>query len=929
MGFMDFEPKARRVLDRSRCPGLRMLDTLNENSYSESVAKMAAGDNGGFDQEEGEHGDSASSPEGPTTSLTTTPDHEFFPAIPAALQDCSAVKHLLKSDINKADIESSSLDFAQFLDFVTSTNTIRQLYDTLLVWLYNRNHYFLVVQQTKLSIVHTTVVVLLEVKSTRLQPPQWLAVVLETYNNGRPGRWIGEISIEWVDTSWRTAHSVLHVGAVSPVATLPWLDPVRLQALCAALRRFRASSGSNSIPIREHTGQKNRPPPSNPSRKGSDNGKKPRQQPGGGPAKPPGDSSEERDGTKPVRRQARNKIPNPHELPWACPLYKYDPIRHMGCLFHSLTESRHVKRHLLRHHKRPTHCPTCYECFSKKTECDEHIVNRVCGSCSEPEDWDRYISEDVRGQIDSVAGGDWFAMWDIIYPNVPRPPTPFLESADLRMDAMAAIGNDRSAPFRRELEISGLNEVQIQSAMEAYSRAFALRSPSTNSNSSDTAVNQLPAGGTSQQHGSNVGGHSQGAPPQPHPWSANPISHQRHDETSATIGSNSQSMFTAQIYGQQAECFPPQQGQNEVINFQDIPMNQEALEMQRRRQLYLNQQQRAQQQQRERQHEQQQQREQQSLQRQRQQLVQLQRQQHEAELHARAVNADGFPPTNLRFQQAINTVDQQRRQLHQRQRDNLWQRTFRLSAGHHQQNAPQHDHSRHGVSASGQALPHHLPQRQRQQTTQFPTQGTRMQRYPSTSASSTLNLSQRTHSNSNNHPTNFNSGASQQRQWPQWDGQATGSNQQQQFNDDFLSMLDIPAAPQASGFNSTTRQSAGAHGSAYPTAANAGSSSAMMPQQVMMRDDMLPFINPALLNNHAMSPAQPNGYATQPPPTPAPTDLPFITGQMHDFLDDVEDLISLHDVEESYMKIDPVEDEDDEEDSDNDDDDEEVSDDEE
>ncbi|KAK1852619.1 hypothetical protein CCHR01_04773 [Colletotrichum chrysophilum] len=838
MGLMDFEPKARRVLDRSRCPGLRMLDTLNENSYSESVAKMAAGDNGGFDQEQGEHGDNASSPEGPTTSLTTTPDHEFFPAIPAALQDCSAVKHLLKSDINKADIESSSLDFAQFLDFVTSNNTIRQLYDTLLVWLYNRNHYFLVVQQTKLSIVHTTVVVLLEVKSTRLQPPQWLAVVLETYNNGRPGRWIGEISIEWVDTSWRTAHSVLHVGAVSPVATLPWLDPIRLQALCAALRRFRASSGSSFIPIREHTGQKKRPPPSNPSRKGSDSGKKPGQNPGRGPAKPPGDSSEKPDGTRPARRQAGNRIPNPHGLPWACPLYKYDPIRHMECLFHSLTESRHVKRHLIRHHKQPDHCPTCYKRFPQKTDRDQHIVDRTCSPRPEPEDWDMFISEDAVAKIDKVVGGYWFAMWDIIYPNTPRPLSPFLESADLRMDAMAAIGNDRSAPLRRELAISGLNEVQIQSVMEAYSRAFALRPPSTNSNSSDTAnpsasqVNQLPAGGTSQQHGSNVGGHSQGAPPQSHPWSANPISHQRHDETSATIGSNSQSMFPAPIYGQQAGCFPLQQGQNGAINFQDIPINQEALEVQRRHQhqVYLNQQQRAQQQQRERE-------------------------------HVFRPRIYGFSKLSIPWtSSADNCIS-----------DN--------------------------VIICGSALfDYRLA-------------------ITSRMLSSMIILA--------------TGGASQQRQWPQWDGQATGSNQQQQFNDDFLSMLDIPAAPQASGFNSTTRQSAGAHGSTYPTAANAGSPSAMMPQQVMMRDDMLPFINPALLNNHAMSPAQPNGYATQPPPTPAPTDLPIITGQMHDFLYDVEDLISLHDVEESYMKIDPVEDEDDEEDRDNDDDDEEVSDDEE
>ncbi|KAK4208193.1 hypothetical protein QBC37DRAFT_239177, partial [Rhypophila decipiens] len=121
----------------------------------------------------------------------------------------------------------------------------------------------------------------------------------------------------------------------------------------------------------------------------------------------------------------------------ACIFYKHDKLRHLNCLKFSLKRVKDVKQHIWRKHRQPQlYCPTCYLVFDpveERPEHDSHVQTRSCSAQPRPA-WDG-VTERQRSflsQRETAGPGDveaqWFSVWDKIFPEKPRPRSPYVES---------------------------------------------------------------------------------------------------------------------------------------------------------------------------------------------------------------------------------------------------------------------------------------------------------------------------------------------------------------------------------------------------------------------------------------------------------------------------------------------------------------------
>ena len=145
----------------------------------------------------------------------------------------------------------------------------------------------------------------------------------------------------------------------------------------------------------------------------------------------------------------------------ACPCYKYNPIRYLYCLHtNHLTETSYVVSHLLRcamHPAQPIHCPTCGEVFETQDAADQHIVLR---SCDRREFHHEGLKADQRNALRQIPKNlnqveRWFRIWDIVYPNSPRPASPYVdelipEVAGIVRRALSASDNEPAILFVTE-----------------------------------------------------------------------------------------------------------------------------------------------------------------------------------------------------------------------------------------------------------------------------------------------------------------------------------------------------------------------------------------------------------------------------------------------------------------------------------------------
>lgn len=115
----------------------------------------------------------------------------------------------------------------------------------------------------------------------------------------------------------------------------------------------------------------------------------------------------------------------------ACPFYKEDPLKHLQCLRIELKRIKDVKQHLNRKHRQPSYyCPTCWMIFDQPTDRDIHISQRGCSLQDQvnyegiSEDQSRQLTRKVDRRL--AEEQQWFSVWDIVFPDVPRPASAYL-----------------------------------------------------------------------------------------------------------------------------------------------------------------------------------------------------------------------------------------------------------------------------------------------------------------------------------------------------------------------------------------------------------------------------------------------------------------------------------------------------------------------
>ncbi|KAH6999535.1 hypothetical protein EDB80DRAFT_117860 [Ilyonectria destructans] len=133
----------------------------------------------------------------------------------------------------------------------------------------------------------------------------------------------------------------------------------------------------------------------------------------------------------------------------ACPFYKLEPNVYSQCSFVKFRSTADVRQHVLRSpmHREPLHCPRCKHVFGRHNDressrsLDDHIRQ---GGCDRHDIEVSGISEhqimqlrDSPGRPVSITEG-WFYIWDILFPDVVRPNSPYFTLMDIKASEMQA-----------------------------------------------------------------------------------------------------------------------------------------------------------------------------------------------------------------------------------------------------------------------------------------------------------------------------------------------------------------------------------------------------------------------------------------------------------------------------------------------------------
>ncbi|KAL2132611.1 hypothetical protein VTI74DRAFT_3601 [Chaetomium olivicolor] len=118
----------------------------------------------------------------------------------------------------------------------------------------------------------------------------------------------------------------------------------------------------------------------------------------------------------------------------SCPYYKGDRMLHMGCVHLKLKRIKDVKHHLLKRHRRPLYCSICGRTdFVNVAARDGHVQARECiappgGFAIQGLDLDQVAQLGRRANRRLDTAEQWMEIWDILFPGIARPPSPFMGS---------------------------------------------------------------------------------------------------------------------------------------------------------------------------------------------------------------------------------------------------------------------------------------------------------------------------------------------------------------------------------------------------------------------------------------------------------------------------------------------------------------------
>ncbi|PSR85794.1 hypothetical protein BD289DRAFT_453098 [Coniella lustricola] len=141
----------------------------------------------------------------------------------------------------------------------------------------------------------------------------------------------------------------------------------------------------------------------------------------------------------PSVKKGRKLIP-PGEIRLACHFQKRNPERYPACGirkngFRTVAE---IKQHFWRNHQQnPNYCPRCKASFDTAQLKDDHVRQAFVTPCPEsaaniPEGLSHELCTVLKRRVDKECDlfEQWFSIWDIIFPEIPRPDNPMFDLCD-------------------------------------------------------------------------------------------------------------------------------------------------------------------------------------------------------------------------------------------------------------------------------------------------------------------------------------------------------------------------------------------------------------------------------------------------------------------------------------------------------------------
>ncbi|KAI1845764.1 hypothetical protein JX266_008129 [Neoarthrinium moseri] len=128
------------------------------------------------------------------------------------------------------------------------------------------------------------------------------------------------------------------------------------------------------------------------------------------------------------------------EKQFACPYNKAMPFAYPECSKRGFTRPRDIKQHLRRQHYKP-YCSICHQTFEdpshRDSHVDEHMTSGQRGIKHNLESMTDMQKEAISRNPPPQLNGDdreqWYHMFKILFPNLGRPHSPYLESDPLLM----------------------------------------------------------------------------------------------------------------------------------------------------------------------------------------------------------------------------------------------------------------------------------------------------------------------------------------------------------------------------------------------------------------------------------------------------------------------------------------------------------------
>ncbi|KAI0454303.1 hypothetical protein F5B21DRAFT_240005 [Xylaria acuta] len=124
-------------------------------------------------------------------------------------------------------------------------------------------------------------------------------------------------------------------------------------------------------------------------------------------------------------------------LPFGCPFYFHDKEEHQNCLNYELKRIVDVRQHIYRFHVQPSYCPRCGILFQNDTDYtqrDTHERQRICEATGDIPRYSGATSDQLGSmsyaathRCSSTDEERWYAIWDIMFPRIARPPSPYVD----------------------------------------------------------------------------------------------------------------------------------------------------------------------------------------------------------------------------------------------------------------------------------------------------------------------------------------------------------------------------------------------------------------------------------------------------------------------------------------------------------------------